>query len=155
MPPTSQTGLNDTSVADIGTLTLRNVRAAGQVLLLAEDAVRSGHVHIEGLQIDRADVRGRSRRPHGFGVEGLSLVKGVQVVLKAVGLSIKPGGEVGSIAVGGQIASTGNGVDTVEIEGLLNRLEVRGGISASGKGSDAVSRKGNRFGFLSRIRWTL
>ena len=30
------------------------------------------------------------------GGEGLSLVKGVQVVLKAVGLSIKPGGEVGS-----------------------------------------------------------
>ena len=29
-------------------------------------------------------------------------------------------------------------VATVEIEGLLNRLEVRGGISASGKGSDAV-----------------
>ncbi len=338
--------LNDTSVADMGTLTLRNVRAAGQVLLLAEDAVRSGHVHVEGLQIDRADVRGRSRRPHGFGVEalqgaltvwnlqpdpaviitaelldvgagsaatpvrgsgvfvgghgdwagkgdggvlrvshlrtgeihtdggipeatpdlisggvfvisgavveqvtnagpvttygqndmvldnwgdvstwtatapvtsdgpsgigfvnfgtierldvqapiqtngkgargfnlydgslrqarfasvatrgdgsvgiqiskplgtltvsgdvttsggeGLSLVKGVQVVLKAVGLSIKPGGEVGSIAVGGQIASTGDGVNTVEIEGLLNRLEVRGGINASGKGSDAV-----------------
>ena len=72
------------------------------------------------------------------GGEGLSLVKGVQVVLKAVGLSIKPGGEVGSIAVGGQIASTGDGVNTVEIEGLLNRLEVRGGISASGKGSDAV-----------------
>lgn len=63
--------LNDTSVADMGTLTLRNVRAAGQVLLLAEDAVRSGHVHVEGLQIDRADVRGRSRRPHGFGVEAL------------------------------------------------------------------------------------
>ena len=71
------------------------------------------------------------------GGEGLSLVKGVQVVLKAVGLSIKPGGEVGSIAVGGQIASTGDGVNTVEIEGLLNRLEVRGGINASGKGSDA------------------
>lgn len=32
--------LNDTSVADLGTLTLRNVRATGQVLLVAADAVR-------------------------------------------------------------------------------------------------------------------
>lgn len=63
--------LNDTSVADMGTLTLRNVRTAGQVLLLAEDAVRAGHVQVEGLRIDRADVRGRSRRPHGFGVEAI------------------------------------------------------------------------------------
>ena len=36
--------LNDTTVADLGTLTLRDVRTTGQVLLLAEDAVRSGHV---------------------------------------------------------------------------------------------------------------
>lgn len=63
--------LNDTGVADIGTLTLRNVRTVGQVLLLAEEAVRAGHVQVDGLHIDRADVRGRSRRPHGFGVEAL------------------------------------------------------------------------------------
>jgi hypothetical protein len=63
--------LNDTSVSDFGTLTLRNVRTTGQVLLVARDAVRSGHVQVEGLTIDRADVRGRSQRPHGFGVEAL------------------------------------------------------------------------------------
>jgi hypothetical protein len=63
--------LNDTSVATLGTLTLRNVRTVGQVLLLAEGAVRSGHVQIEGLHVERADVRGRARRPHGFGVEAL------------------------------------------------------------------------------------
>ncbi len=63
--------LNDTSVSDFGTLTLRNVRTTGQVLLVARDAVRSGHVQVEGLTIDRADVRGRSERPHGFGVEAL------------------------------------------------------------------------------------
>jgi len=56
------------------------------------------------------------------GGEGLSLVKGVQLVLKAVGLSIKPGAEVGSIAVGGKIATTGDDVNTVEIEGHLGRL---------------------------------
>ena len=63
--------LNDTSVADLGTLTLRGVRTTGQVLLLAADAVRAGHVLVDGLQIDRADVRGRVERPRGFGVEAL------------------------------------------------------------------------------------
>jgi hypothetical protein len=63
--------LNDTSVSDLGTLTLRNVRTAGQVLLLAEGAVRSGHLQVEGLTIARADVRGRVDRPRGFGVEAL------------------------------------------------------------------------------------
>jgi hypothetical protein len=63
--------LNDTGVSDLGTLTLRGIRVTGQVLLLAEDAVRRGHVLVDGLTIDRADVRGRSERPHGFGVEAL------------------------------------------------------------------------------------
>jgi|GEM_PF-2761860 len=63
--------LNDTSVEDLGTLSLRSVRATGQVLLLAADNVRSGHVRVEGLMIASADVRGRAERPHGFGVEAL------------------------------------------------------------------------------------
>lgn len=63
--------LNDTSVSDLGTLVLRNVRATGQVLLLAADTVEAGHVQVEGLQIDGADVRGRVDRPRGFGVEAL------------------------------------------------------------------------------------
>ena len=342
--------LNDTSVGDLGTLTLRDVRASGQVLLVAADAVRSGHVRVEGLVIDRADVRGRSCRPHGFGVEalqgaltvwnrqadpavtmtaelldvavgtastpvrgsgvfvaghgdwagkgdggvlrvshlrtgeihtdggipegtpdlisggvfvisgavvdrvsnagpttthgqndmvldnwgevadwtatapvtshgpsgigfvnfgaldrldvqapirthgkgargfnlydgslrearfasvattgdgsvgiqvskplaslsvsgdvttsggeGLSLVKGVQVVLKAVALSIKSGGQIGSLAVGGRIATSGDGVNTVEIEGEVGRLEAGGGIRAEGANSDAVHAAG-------------
>ena len=63
--------LNDTSVDDFGTLTLRNVTTTGQVLLLASDAVLAGHVQVEGLRIQRADVRGRVDRPRGFGVEAL------------------------------------------------------------------------------------
>jgi hypothetical protein len=63
--------LNDTAVADLGTLTLRNVTTAGQVLLLADGSVRAGHVVVEGLHVERADVRGRAVRPHGFGVEAL------------------------------------------------------------------------------------
>jgi hypothetical protein len=63
--------LNDTSVSDLGTLTLRNVTTRGQVLILAEENVRAGHVQIEGLHVTEADLRGRTRRPHGFGVDAL------------------------------------------------------------------------------------
>ncbi|HET7744165.1 MAG TPA: hypothetical protein VFK76_05425 [Gaiellaceae bacterium] len=55
--------LNDTSVEDLGTLTLRNVTTTGQVLLLAEGSVRAGHVVVDGLHVERADVRGRAARP--------------------------------------------------------------------------------------------
>lgn len=63
--------LNDTSVEDLGTLTLRSVTTVGQVLLLADHSVRAGRVVVDGLRVERADVRGRALRPHGFGVEAL------------------------------------------------------------------------------------
>jgi hypothetical protein len=63
--------LNDTSVADLGVLSMRRVRTAGQVFLVARDAVRAGHVRVEGLTVESADVRGRFERPHGWGVEAL------------------------------------------------------------------------------------
>lgn len=63
--------LNDTSVGNLGTLTLANVTTNGQVLLVAGDSVRAGHVQVKSLTIETADVRGRVRRPHGFGVEAL------------------------------------------------------------------------------------
>ncbi|MFF5265136.1 hypothetical protein ACFY4C_40155 [Actinomadura viridis] len=58
-------------MADLGTLLLRAVRTSGQVLLLAHDEVRSGHVRVEGLTVEAADVRRRVERPHGFGVDAL------------------------------------------------------------------------------------
>lgn len=63
--------LNDTSVTSLGTLNLRNVTTRGQILLLAEDRVRSGHVQVEHVHIVAADLRGRFYRPHGFGVDAL------------------------------------------------------------------------------------
>jgi hypothetical protein len=63
--------LNDTHVPDLGTLTLRNVRTVGQVLLLVGDQVRAGHVQVEGLHVERADLRGRIERPRGFGVDAM------------------------------------------------------------------------------------
>jgi hypothetical protein len=62
---------NDTTVSDLGRLTLRSVRTTGQVLLLADDAVRAGHIEIEDLAVVAADVRSRRDRPHGYGVSAL------------------------------------------------------------------------------------
>jgi hypothetical protein len=62
---------NDTSVDDLGTLSLRDVRTVGQVLFVAEHAVRSGHVRVQGLRVLSADVRGRVERPYLVGVEAL------------------------------------------------------------------------------------
>ena len=62
---------NDTAIGDFGRLALRNVRTRGQVLLLADGAVRRGHVDVDGLAVASADLRGRPDRPHGFGVDAL------------------------------------------------------------------------------------
>jgi hypothetical protein len=62
---------NDTAIGGLGRLTLRNVRTRGQVLLLADHAVRGGHVEVDGLEVASADLRGRPDRPHGFGVDAM------------------------------------------------------------------------------------
>jgi hypothetical protein len=72
------------------------------------------------------------------GGEGTSLVKGVQVVLKAIALSIKPGGHIGSAKIGGKIATAGDGVTAVEFEGHIETLAVTGGITTTGADSDGV-----------------
>ncbi|MBV9310378.1 MAG: hypothetical protein JOZ73_06085 [Solirubrobacterales bacterium] len=72
------------------------------------------------------------------GGEGMSLVKGVQRKLKATALSIQEGGHVGRIAIGGRLATLGDGVVTLDVEGTLDELRVRGGIAALGNGSRAL-----------------
>ncbi|WP_202863577.1 hypothetical protein [Ornithinimicrobium avium] len=72
------------------------------------------------------------------GGEGLSLVKGVQVTLQAVALSVKAGGVVDEVRIGGRLATTGERVTTLEVDGLVRSFAVDGGIEASGEGSDAA-----------------
>ncbi|RAN79682.1 hypothetical protein B5P43_12925 [Bacillus sp. SRB_336] len=62
---------NDTSVADLGTLTLSNVNTTGQVYLAADNQVRAGRIEVDGVHVTAADTRGRFDRPAGFGVEAL------------------------------------------------------------------------------------
>jgi hypothetical protein len=101
--------LNDTSLEDLGTLTLRDVTTTGQVLLLAQDAVRSGNVVVNGLHIERADVRGRAARPHGFGVEALQ--GGFTLWNRQADPSVVINAELRNISVGSQSSPVaGSGV---------------------------------------------
>ncbi|WP_394216645.1 hypothetical protein [Brachybacterium vulturis] len=61
----------DATRPDWGTLTLQGVTTEGQVALIAADAVRSGHIVIDALTVRAADLRGRTDRPRGFGVEAM------------------------------------------------------------------------------------
>lgn len=72
------------------------------------------------------------------GGEGLSLVKGVQMTLKAIALSVKPGGAVEELRIGGRLSTSGAHVTTLEVGGTVERLAVVGGIHAHGEGSDAA-----------------
>lgn len=75
-----------------------------------------------------------------FGSVGNSLVKGVNLVLHAVAISIKPGGVVDAIQVGGDVVTHADGVSalTVEGDGLVKSLSVGGAIKALGGNASAV-----------------
>ena len=72
------------------------------------------------------------------GGEGLSLVKGVQMTLKAIALSIKPGGVLGELNVGGSISTSGDDVVSVEVADRVGSWDVPGGVHATGQGSDGL-----------------
>ncbi|MGW5676569.1 hypothetical protein ACWEV4_16075 [Streptomyces sp. NPDC003860] len=89
-----------------------------------------------GVQVSRdlpqLDIRGDLTTSGGT---GSSLVRGVQTGLAATALSVKPGGRIGRVTVGGRIASEGDRLTTVEVDGELDSLTARGGISAAGRGA--------------------
>lgn len=72
------------------------------------------------------------------GGEGLSLVKGVQVTLQAIALSIKKDGSVDSLRIGGELATAGSNVATLEVEGRVRGCSIAGGVVATGEGSNAA-----------------
>ncbi len=72
------------------------------------------------------------------GGEGMSLVKGVQTTLKAIALSVKPGGSIAKVGIGGELRTAGENVVTLEVDGEVGHIDVVGGIHATGAGSDAV-----------------
>nr|WP_162933234.1 hypothetical protein [Corynebacterium lactis] len=81
------------------------------------------------------------------GGEGLSLVRGVQMTLKAIALSVKPGGVINSVEVGGALRTHGDGLTTFEVvEGGEIGTFSAGSIEALGNGSipEAVDGKVGR-----------
>jgi hypothetical protein len=129
---------NDTSVADFGTLSLRDVRTTGQVLLVADDAIAGGHVRVERLHVDRADVRDRIPRPPAVGV---SVLQGafmlwnrrpeLDAVITAELLDIGAG-SAGSPVRGSGVAVCGrDGGGAVQVSTLRTaEVHVDGGIPA-------------------------
>ena len=67
--PRQRAVFNDTTVAGLGRLVLRNLRIAGCVRLLAQDQVRSGHVEVADMHVLEADARGFAERPEAYGVQ--------------------------------------------------------------------------------------
>lgn len=78
------------------------------------------------------------------GGEGASLVKGVQVTLKAVAFSVKSGGDIESVTIGGRLRTEGADVVTFEVAagGTIKALTLGGGIEAKGTGSKATDVQG-------------
>lgn len=66
--PERRAVFNDTAVAGLGRIELRQVTTTGRVQILARDKVRSGYVQVDRLDIIAADARGERERPHGYGV---------------------------------------------------------------------------------------
>jgi hypothetical protein len=79
------------------------------------------------------------------GGEGMSLVKGVQVSLKATAFSVKPGGTIDSVTIGGSLRTSGDGVVTLEVDqgGAIQALTIGGTIEALGSGSTKASIEGD------------
>lgn len=71
------------------------------------------------------------------GGAGQSLVRGIQVRLRAIAVSVEASGRIGRLAVGGSLRTDGDDVVTLEVAGTIGELTA-GAIVARGIGSDAV-----------------
>jgi hypothetical protein len=60
------------------------------------------------------------------------------VRLKAVALSVKPGGRIDRLMVGGDIRTGGHGVVSLEFLDTVEHLDIGGKVIAEGKHSDAT-----------------
>lgn len=78
------------------------------------------------------------------GGEGSSLVNGVQMVLKAVGVSIKPGADIKSLHIGGTVSTQGDELASVEVleEDRIGDISIKT-IEAHGKNSKRLNLNGD------------
>jgi hypothetical protein len=79
------------------------------------------------------------------GSVGNTLVNGVNMLLPAEAFSVKPGGVVETLQIGGDLVTHGANVTTYAVEGgKVNVVDIKGQVLAHGAESDAVlvSKKG-------------
>lgn len=70
---------------------------------------------------------------------GNTLVKGVNMQLPAEAFSVKSGGVVEKLTIGGNLVTHGAKVTTYAVEGgRVNAIDIQGEVVANGQGSDAV-----------------
>jgi hypothetical protein len=112
---------------------------AGTVNLAEFDRLVTHADGAVGIQISQPIGRLLVRRGiETFGGTGQSLVKGVVLMLSAIGLSIKPGGSAREIEIAGGIKTNGPGVAPIEQHGAIDSLRVTGGFVAAGGGFDKI-----------------
>jgi hypothetical protein len=113
--PDKRAVFNDTGVESMGRLALRSLRVTGLVQLLAKDALRSGHVEVENLDIVAADARNETPRPKGYGVDVVQGAftlwnqheeRAVTITADLVGLGV---GRPGAPVRGGGVFVSGGG----------------------------------------------
>lgn len=110
-----------TGVAEFASITTHGDGAIG-----IQISRPSGPIHVTG---DLATTGGT----------GMSLVKGEQVELSAIAFSVKPGGRVERLEVGGDIRTAGDDLTTVDLDGPVGAVSVGGRIVAEGVGSTPVT----------------
>jgi hypothetical protein len=76
-----------------------------------------------------------------FGGTGPSLVKGVVQQLSAIGLSIKPGGQVDSIEIRGGLKTHGPQIPPLELLGSIRSLLIEDGCAQEGNSIEPASPK--------------
>jgi hypothetical protein len=79
------------------------------------------------------------------GGEGTSLVKGVQMTLKAIAFSVKPGGTIESVTIGGSLRTRGDDVVTFDVDdgARIGSLTIGGTVEALGAGSKTARLEGD------------
>jgi hypothetical protein len=73
-----------------------------------------------------------------YGGTGDSLVKGVVVRLSATALSIKPGGSARKIVIAGGLITHSEGVNPLELHGMVDELQITDGFAAVGGGFENI-----------------
>jgi hypothetical protein len=120
---------NDSSVASLGRIRIADVTTTGQVQILVRDAVRGGHVDVQGLDIVAADATARSERPAGYGVQVLQgaftlwNMQGDESVAISARLTGLAAGREGHPVLGSGILVSGGGFKAGRL--IVSMLETR------------------------------